>query len=266
MCFKKIFGNNNPVDTPMVSVERRLLTFGKNIYGNGNDLNGCVNDSKNLSKRFKELFTDADIRIFLDGQVTVANYKKYVSEAIATLRPGSLVWVIADSCFSKSVTKLINSGYHRNRFYDPGLDITTHVGKKLLQRPDLYLVELSGSDENETSADVMVNGQYQGALSFALIRSLTRPDITINQVYSLISAILPGQISDQHPKLTGPDELINRPLNSGQLLAIHNSSHGSWEPCPHGDEADGRDEGLYFDKFLSDDEMYDIYNKIPLLV
>jgi len=264
MCIKKLIDWLNGPDPaePMTTVQRRLLTFGKNNYGGSNDLNGCINDSKNLANRTKTIFPNADCRIFIDSEVTVSNYTKQVTAAIATLQPGALVIVIADSCFSESVTRFVNGTYYKSRFMHPGLPIRHIIRKKLLQRPDLKLVELSGSSEAETSADVYVNGSYQGALTYAVIKSL-QPDFNCREIYSLVSAILPGKISDQHPKLTGPAELLDRKLSEGQLLIVHNSSHGSWQYDQNGDEADGRDEGLYFDRFFPDDDIYEIYKQIP---
>jgi hypothetical protein len=265
MCVKKvlqaIFGSP-AVETPMAKVDARILTFGKNKYGGGSNLNGCVPDANGMYADFGREFPMGDRRIFLDDQVTIANYTKYVSEAIATLDPGALVLVVADSCFSESATKNNVGKYRVSRFLEPDLPYREIIRKRVLQRPDLNLVEISGSRENETSADVYVNGQYQGALTYAF-RKYFRADRSCREIFAGISTILPGSISDQHPQIHGTDERLDRKLNAGQLLIVHNSSHGSWDYDRNGDEADGRDEGLYFDKFFPDDEMYEIYKNIP---
>jgi hypothetical protein len=45
---------------------------------------------------------------------------------------------------------------------------------------------------------------------------------------------------------------------------VHNSSHGTWQKDTSGDEADGKDEGLYLDRFVSDDKINAILQKIVL--
>ena len=263
MCIKKLFGNHNSNTTAMQPVQARLLTFGKNKYGGGNDLNGCVNDSKNLSSDFKKLFPDADIRMFLDSEVTANNYKKNLSEAISTLRPGATVVIIADSCYSQSVTRNLNGGkVVKSRFYNPGLPLRPKVRIKAFQHKGLNVIEISGSLENETSADVFINGEYQGALTYVLRKNL-KSGITYRQWYQEVVSQLPGSISDQHPQISGPDSLLDRIIGDGETLWCHNSSHGSWTNDTNGDEADDRDEGLYFDRLLLDDEIRPILEKIP---
>jgi hypothetical protein len=266
MCFKEIwqsiFGSPTVNNVPMEKVRERLLTFGRNKYGGGNDLNGCVNDSEGLFDDFGREFPLGDALMFLDEEVTEDNYTEYVSKAIATLDPGALVVVVADSCYSQTVTKNGNRKYNKSRFLKPDLPYREIIRKKLLQRPDLNLVEISGSMENETSADIYINGLYQGALTYAF-RKFFRADRSCREIFAGISTILPGNISDQHPQIHGTDERLDRKLNAGQLLIVHNSSHGSWNYDRDGDESDGRDEGFYFDKFFSDDKVYEIYKNIP---
>lgn len=269
MCFKKMWEwitgqlvQETTTKEP-TNITRRLLTFGKNNYGGGSDLNGCVNDSKFLSADFKRLFPDANVKIFLDSDVTANNYKKYLSEAIATLKSGATVLIMADSCYSQSVTK--NPGLKPNtksRFFDPGLPPRLTVRMKAFQHKDLNVIELSGSRENETSADVYVDNAYQGALTYVARKNL-KAGITYRQWYEAIVQYLPGAISDQHPQISGPDSLLDRVIGEGETLWCHNSSHGSWTYDTNGDEADGRDEGLYFDRLLLDDEIRLILEKIP---
>ena len=98
MCWRK----KEVVLTP---AEMRILSFGRNQYGGGNNLNGCVNDTTNLTRLLQPPFPDIDIRKYTDYDVTVANYKKWAATAIATLSPGATVAIIADSCFSQGITR-----------------------------------------------------------------------------------------------------------------------------------------------------------------
>ena len=75
---------------------------------------------------------------------------------------------------------------------------------------------------------------------------------------------LPSADLDQIPTIEGLDFLQDRIIGQGPTLIVHNSSHGSWQADKSGDEPDGRDEGLYFDKFVSDDKINAILQKIIL--
>lgn len=270
MCFRKIwdwlFHKPDPAnDDPMGKVARRLLTFGKNLYGGGSDLNGCVNDSDNLSKKVQELYPDFDVRKFINNEVTIANYKEKVEEAISLLNPGAVVVVLPDSCFSGTVTRLKNNCDHptKNRFHDPGLPPRKIVAKKLFRSTDLKWIVISGCQEHQTSADAFIGGKYVGAFTYYAIKALEK-GMTYKEWFDKIRTYLPSSNFDQAPTLEGPDELINKIVFEDETLIIHNSSHGTYTYDPHGDEEDGYDEALYFDDMLIDDEIGAILDKIPI--
>lgn len=260
MCLSKLFGNST--SEPMKPVERRLLTFGKNVYPGGNSLRGCVHDSQNLSKKLTGSFSDFDVRMFLDGQATAANYLSKIAEAKRLLSPGATILVMMDSCFSGTGTRLYSPNPNKiikNRFLDPGLPQTTKVRSKILMGTDITWIAMSGGGEHQTCADAYINGQYVGAFTDYAILAI-RKGMTYREWHYEISKYLPGSGFDQAPEIEGLDYLLGRKLFEGQTLVIHNSSHGSWTVDKHGDEADGRDEGIYLDRLIIDDEISKLLN------
>jgi hypothetical protein len=79
--------------------------------------------------------------------------------------------------------------------------------------------------------------------------------MTLIDWYVEIRRYLPSLSFDQIPQLEGPPDILNRRIGDGQWLFIHNSSHGSWTVDRDGDEEDGRDEGIFFDRLIIDDEI-----------
>lgn len=263
MCFKKWF----PDPAPVIPAKRRLLTFGRNKYG-GQDLNGCVNDSNDLSKKLLGLYPDFDIRKFTDYDVTVARYKSEVTNAINVLSPGATVLILADSCFSGTVTRgmgIVDQKYStKNRFYNSGLPKRNNIRTKLFKaQGNARWIVISGCGEHQTSADAYINGKYVGAFTCYAILTLQK-GMTYREWFSGIRKYLPSTNFDQCPTLEGPEELLNRKVFEDDTLVIHNSSHGTYTYDPHGDEEDGQDEALYFDKTLIDDEINLLLQKIPL--
>jgi hypothetical protein len=263
MCFKW-FHKPDPDPVP-VKATRRLLTFGKNKYGGGNNLNGCVHDSENIAKKLLELFPDFDVRKFTDYDVTVAKYKSEVSVAITTLNPGATVLILPDSCFSGTITRFMNNPHPvKNRFFHSSkLPVRERVNVRLFRgQGDIRWIVISGCQENQTSADCYEGGQYVGAFTYFAIKALTK-GITYREWYNKIKTYLPSAEYNQAPTLEGPEELLNRKVFEDEVLVIHNSSHGTQVPDLENDESDGYDEALYFDKPLTDDEINLLLQKIP---
>lgn len=88
--------------------------------------------------------------------------------------------------------------------------------------------------------------------------------MTWREWFNTIRVYLPSADFDQIPTIEGPDFLQDRIIGQGQTLIVHNSSHGTWQKDTSGDEADGKDEGLYLDRFVSDDKINAILQKIVL--
>jgi len=267
MCIKKLIDwlNGPGPAEPMATVEGRILHFGKNIYPSGNSLNGCVNDSNNTMKNFIPLFPFIDGRTYLDSQAYCKNYIDRSVEAIKSLRPGATVCIIMDSCFSGTATRLMNNSDLRikNRFWEPGLPPREKRKSKIFHRgAEMKWIALSGCGEQQTSADAYIGKQYEGAFTHYALATF-RKGMTYREWHEAIRKYLPGNGFDQAPEIEGPEELLNRKIFEGQTLFICNSSHGSWTYDRNGDETDGRDEGIYFDRLLIDDEINEMLQQIP---
>ena len=92
MCFKKLFGKPDP--EPIQHPMRKALLFGINDYpGSGSDLRGCVNDVYDFKAKLEDEFSEFDIEIYTDEQVTVANFKRIVQKWIDLLEPGDILVV-----------------------------------------------------------------------------------------------------------------------------------------------------------------------------
>jgi hypothetical protein len=255
MCFRK----------KLTAADARILTFGKNKYG-GQDLNGCVNDSNNLIKKTSELWKGIDYKLFTDYQVTASSYLKNGEDAIATLSPGAVVCVVSDSCFSESVTRFAMLGYNKHpiidRCYNPGYYPRSSKRSAELGKKDINWIHISACLEHETAADCW-EGQYVGALSWFLFMKSLRVGMTYGDLYESCRKHLPSNKYGQTPTIEGPDSLLGKVIMKDQTLWIHNSSHGSYQYDTNGDEKDGQDEGLFFDRLLVDDEIREMLLKIP---
>lgn len=275
MCFKKWFDKPDPViPLPLLDLKKRALLFAINNYaGSGNDLNGCLNDQRDVADKLNKLFPgEFDIKKFSDSQVTADCYKSEVAKAIAQLGQGATVIVMADSCFSGTITKAFFMGFGeelhptKNRFYqNPDLPIRNRVNVQFAKADTTPMrwITISGCGEEQTSADAYINGEYHGAFTFYAMLSLLTTTMTYRQWHQEIRAHLPNKSFNQIPGLEGPDNLLDRVVFDGEVLLIHNSSHGTQTYDKEGDEADGYDEAIYlYDEMITDDEINALLQKI----
>jgi hypothetical protein len=224
MCFKRKIITLEPANL-------RLLSYTINNYpGSVNDLNGCNNDGKQLKETLLN-YWDFDIHRFIDWQATVENFKNYVSAAIKSLSPGATILVLPDSCFSGTVTRLMNPRKDhptRNRFYQqPGIKMQPKIKTGVFAgRGDIRWVVISGCGETEYSADCFIAGEYHGAFSYFACNTL-KPGITYKQWHTEICKYLPGTEFEQAPTIEGPEYLQNQIVFSNQTLVLHNSTHGT---------------------------------------
>lgn len=265
MCFKKIFGYTPPPIEVLPYVMRREITFGKNLYGGGNDLKGCWNDSVNLSTKSLSMFSDFDVRKFKDYDATRDRYLAELTASVRALHPGDTVLVFADSCFSETVTRgmaqMDIKHITTNRFYDPGLPPKGKVNK-IFRSGEANHILMSACLENETASDAYINGQWSGAFTFFAVMAL-QVGMTYREWYAAIRKFLPSPDFTQTPTIEGPDYLLDRKVFEGGTLIAHNSSHGSWRVNKNGSEHDNRDETIYFDEHIIDDEIGAILKQIP---
>jgi len=147
------------------------------------------------------------------------------------MKPGGVICVLADSCFSGDITKLFHfmapSEYKAYKFHNtPG--VVTRPSYPLFTKGvgELRWVVMGGCGQVGYSADAYINGDYQGAFSWYAFKTL-RPGMTYRQWYLAIRAYLPSAKFEQVPTLDGPDALLDSVIGANQTLWIHNSSHGT---------------------------------------
>jgi len=241
MCFKKWF--TDPVAPVEIEpVFRRLLSFTINDYaGSVNDLNGCHNDGRQLKEVLLNYWPDFDVRRFMDHHATIETFKLDVAASINVLSPGATVLILPDSCFSGTVTRLLNPERQyfptKNRFYQqPGVKMYPHLKSgTFASRGDINWICISGCGETQYSADAYIDGEYHGAFSYYACKTL-KPDMTYREWFNEIRRYLPSSEFEQAPTLEGPDRLLDQIVFSTQTLTIHNSTHGTQLPGINGDE------------------------------
>jgi hypothetical protein len=263
MCFKKPnFIFTEPFDF-------RLISATINDYpGSMNDLRGCNNDGRLVKDTVLSYKYNADVLRLIDSQATVSAVTNAISSAISLLKPGAIVCILADSCFSGDITRLMMNfmgsiptpeNYKRNRFYQtPGVVPT--VNYPLFHKSgDIRWIAMGGCGKVAYSADAYINGDYYGAFTYYAMNSL-RFDMTYRQWYEAIKKYLPSSLFEQDPTFMGPDDLLDSIIGYRQTLWIHNSSHGTQLNGTNGDSVD--EAICLYDGNLRDKVYYNILNKL----
>lgn len=267
MCFKKWFTKPDPVviENEMVWTKLRMLTFGRNAYGGGNDLRGCINDSIGLTADLKSRWPAFDVKMFTDYDVTANAYLKNGAKAISLLKPEATVLMLLDSCYSQTATRALNNepNTKKGRFIElENLPLDSTRDKEPVIRPSNNYIAISACLEHETAADAYIGSQYVGAFTYYLRKSLEK-GMTYKEWFDKVREYLPSHNFSQTPTIEGPDFLLDRRVFEDETLVIHNSSHGSYVRDRNDDEEDKFDEVLYFDRSLLDDEIQIMLSKIP---
>jgi hypothetical protein len=126
---------------------------------------------------------------------------------------GAVVCLMFDSCFSGTVTRILNSSKHpaKNRFM-PINDEPLRKNKTIrIPKEEMKHVVYSGCQEYETSADAWVNGQYEGIFTHYALKVL-EPSMTYKQWIEAINKQLPNSIYKQTPTMEGNELLFNTPI------------------------------------------------------
>jgi hypothetical protein len=280
MCFKKIYDWLTkpdpeivpiPIPEPM-KVDNKILHFAINDYpGTANDLNGCLNDGRDMVARLDALFpNEFEVSRFMNSDVTRSCYKGEIEKAISLLPVGAVVLVFADSCFSGTITRYLSQNPHptQNRFF-PNPNVSRkrkRVNKRFAmgKATPVKWLTFAMCQENQTSADAYIAGEYHGAGTYYAMKTL-RKGMTYRQWGVEIQKYLPSTAFDQAPYIEGPDYLLDKVVFEDPTLIIANSSHGTQVYDKHGDEKDGFDEALYlYDGTITDDEINILLQKIPV--
>lgn len=212
-------------------VKLRLISGTINDYpGNIPDLNGCDADGKQAKETLLRYWSDFDIRRYRETQFNLKNFKLAVTKSIASLSPGAVVVVFADSCFSGGLSRdafgLGGNTQTRNRFYaQPGIEIKPQI-RTFVTSDEITWIVMAGCGPAQYCADAWLNNSYHGAYSWHAFNSL-QPGMTYREWHTEIMKYLPGKGFEQIPVLEGPARLFNKVIGEDQTLIIHNSSHGT---------------------------------------
>jgi hypothetical protein len=124
---------------------------------------------------------------------------------------------VSDSCHSGSLTRAILP--YQVRELTPPEDIRWRLqtARELGIVPQLLEVHdrcglISGCRQDQTSADALIGGRYNGALTYYLLQSLKAGDdrLALTTLVSNVRSRLSTAAYDQEPQLHGPDPVLGR--------------------------------------------------------
>ena len=125
-------------------------------------------------------------------------------------RMGVHITVIADSCFSGTVTRALMSDKARPRYLiTEKIPPTATLKKKLLSDEDMVEILITGCSDSEYSYDAEINGRWNGAMT-AYATSVMKNGQTYNEFYTHLRKLLPSDDFPQTPQLEGSDANKNR--------------------------------------------------------
>ena len=125
---------------------------------------------------------------------------------------GAVVVLFFDSCFSGTITRIMNSKKHpaKNRFI-PYNDAPLRKKKRIrIPKEEMKHIVYSGCQENETSADAWF-GKYEGAFTHYALKTMIQ-GMTYKQWIDAINKELPSVIYKQTPTLEGNELLFNNTI------------------------------------------------------
>jgi hypothetical protein len=155
------------------------------------------------------------------------------------LRAGVSLTVIMDCCHSGTNTRAVlppdapviqrylpspaslntvESGRSLPRKVTGELRASTRAARKArdVVSVDLPEVLITGCRDTQTSADALINGRFNGALTFALVEAIRkgRGRLTYRELHDRAAAVLKTRKFDQIPQLEGRADRITQPLFS----------------------------------------------------
>lgn len=220
-----------------------------------NWLNGCHNDQNNAEATLKKWWSDFVAYKFRDAQVTRANFKNTLNEALN--EKWDTVIMFMDCCFSEDNTRDILGV--RARVILPKIPIARpRIIKHIARSVDMKWIAFSACQDYQTAADAYIGGAYNGAFTWAAMKVL-RPEMTYYDWFLATKTLLAQSSFEQIPEMQGPDYLLNKKVFSDKTLFCQYSGHGTYTPDRNGDEADSQDEAIYvYDGMILDDELTEI--------
>lgn len=145
-----------------------------------------------------------------------------IAERFRKIPDGVHMSMISDSCHSGTISRDINS---RTRYITP----PAHMLQLLYSTKDLKLnpmgirtdggvqkhILLSGCRSTQTSESAIIDGEWHGVLTYYFLKSL-RTNETWHNSYIYLLDIIAKLGHAQTPQLTGPKDLLNKPVFGGR--------------------------------------------------
>ena len=125
------------------------------------------------------------------------------------LNPQASLVVIADSCYSGTVTRVVEEDHYAKPRFVPvlGYDPLVPVKTRFLAEAEMLELLVTGCSDTELSYDAFINGRYNGAMSrYAIDAIRANREATFNEFYALLRQSLPSQDYPQTPQLEGSDQ------------------------------------------------------------
>ncbi|MDF1550031.1 MAG: caspase family protein [Bacteroidales bacterium] len=136
-----------------------------------------------------------------------------INAILKTADKNAEIIVIADSCFSGTVTKALALKAAKRRFVKTDTIPPTAVLKNrfLAKATEENMLEIliSGCSDKEYSYDAFINGRWNGAMT-AFATSIIKPEQTYNEFYSKLREKLPSEEYPQTPQLEGSEANKNK--------------------------------------------------------
>lgn len=148
------------------------------------------------------------------------------------IHPQATLFVISDSCFSGSVTRLAGEKAIP-RFVPPTVSMAGRTARRsfLLPEADMPELLLSGCSDSEYSYDAEFNGRPNGAMTAYAIQVIKQnPNATYREFFAALRALLPSNDYPQSPQLEGSD--INKDRKLFAPLAVEPGPTPEPTPSP----------------------------------
>lgn len=145
MWWRRLFCKSEPIIVPFIGTRKALL-FALNDYpGSENDLNGCLNDQRDVEATLKALYPGFVIKKFANEQVTWQCFIYEVTKAIGELKDGDFL-LVHYSGHGTQVTDVHgddDDGYDEGIYLHDGVVIDDDIKSSLLGIPDGATVVLA---------------------------------------------------------------------------------------------------------------------------
>ena len=131
------------------------------------------------------------------------------------------IWV-SDSCHSgdlsreftqtkvKTIPMPVDINWRAKTAKEIGI-VPQGMGKDITGTATLNVALISGCKSNQTSADAFINGRYNGACTYYLLKELSKtPDAPLNKIIENVDAAIKQDHYEQIPGLEGSQSLMNK--------------------------------------------------------